>query len=67
MAGQCLTHRRRLKRIHGLTDRRRASQNCGNEPFPLIMPAEETIQLRLVTGLADKEQQMPLFRFTGFP
>src|ERR1039457_7026345 len=27
------------------------------------MPAEETIQLRLVTGLANEEQQMPLFRF----
>ena len=32
MAGQCLTHRRRLQRIHGLTDRGCTTGHGGNEP-----------------------------------
>jgi len=60
MAGQCLTHRRRLQRIHGLTDRRCTAGNGGNEPFALIVTAEETVQLRFVTRFANEQQQVPL-------
>ena len=60
MAGQCLTHWRRLQRIHGLTDRRCTARHGGNEPFALIVTAEETVQLRFVTRFADEQQQVPL-------
>src|SRR5512139_4071383 len=60
VAGQCLTNRRRLQRIHGLTDRGCTTGHGGNEPFALIMTAEETVQLRLVTRLANEQQQVPL-------
>ena len=60
MAGQRLTDRCWLKRIHGLTDRGGAAGNGGNEPLALVMSAEETVQLRLITVFANQQQQVTL-------
>ena len=60
MAGQCLMHPGGLQRMHGLTDRGCAAGHGGNEPLTLVVTAEETVQLRLVTRFANERQQVAL-------
>ena len=39
---------------------RGATRHGGDEPFAFVMPAQEAVELRLVAGLANRQQQMTL-------
>ena len=62
MARERITNASRLQRGHGLADARGATRHGCDEPFALIVPAEEAIELRSVSRLADEKQQMTLLR-----
>src|SRR5881296_1553826 len=52
----------RLEHVHRLAHARGTTRNGGNEPVALVVAAQEAVELRFVTGLADEQQQVALLR-----